>query len=75
VPRHQIQPPYIKRHHRISDSAFDTSPYISGPLSLARFHLLVPPARIHRPAQQRRVGSGETIGRHLFTRLLLSVRT
>jgi hypothetical protein len=38
--------------------------------SLVRFRLLAPPAGIHRPAQQRGVGSGETIGRHLFARAL-----
>jgi hypothetical protein len=37
---------------------------------LVRFRLLAPPAGIHRPAQQRGVASGETIGRHLFARAL-----
>jgi hypothetical protein len=37
-------------------------------LPLASFHLLVPPAGIRRPAQQRGVRSGESIGRHLFAR-------
>jgi hypothetical protein len=34
--------------------------------ALVRFRLLAPPAGIHPPAQQREVGSGETIGRHLL---------